>query len=52
MVRGDALKWLQNNLIGREKYVSINNAMSPLCNIDRIVPQGSILGPLLFLILI
>lgn len=45
-----ALKWLNDYLKDREQYVSINmqnsNRVKLLCG----VPQGSILGPLLFLI--
>ena len=51
-VRGVASRWFQSYLSGRRQYVSLNNATSELCSIDRGVPQGSILGPLLFLIFI
>ena len=34
--------------MAREQYEFINNVASPLCNIDRDIPQGWILGLLLF----
>ena len=51
-VRGIASSWFRSYLSDRQQYVSLNGASSELCSIDRGVPQGSILGPLLFLIFI
>ena len=44
------MKWLESYLSNRKQYVSINGSESSTTNIDYGVPQGSILGPLLFLV--
>ena len=51
-IRGCALKWLERYLSNRTQYVSYNDATSKLATIKCGVPQGSILGPLLFLVYI
>ena len=48
--KGCALKLFKNNLSNRKQYVELNNVKSEMCKIKRGVPQGSILGPLLFVI--
>ena len=45
-----SLKWFTSYLTGRQKYVEIDGYSSGLLTLTTGVPQGSILGPLLFLI--
>jgi hypothetical protein len=49
-IRGIAKTWLSNYLTERKQYVEIENNKSNMCSIECGVPQGSILGPLLYLI--
>ena len=51
-IRDTMLKWFQSYLIDRKQYVSINGQSSELLLNNCGVPQGSVLGPLLFLIYI
>ena len=44
------IKWFQSYLHNREQIVSCHNKLSGKCKLDIGVPQGSVLGPLLFLI--
>ena len=51
-IRGVPLNWLKSYLCNRKQFVLYNGTASDMMNVKCGVPQGSILGPLLFLLYI
>ena len=51
-IKGRMLRWFSDYFSGRSIWVRIGNSMSSSCQIKRGVPQGSILSPLLFSLLL
>ena len=51
-IRNESLKWFHSYLLDRKQYVSINGTKSDITTVKCGVPQGSVLGPLLFLLYI
>ena len=51
-IRGIANDWFRSYLKNRKQFVSVSGFESNVANMDYGVPQGSVLGPLLFLLYI
>ena len=51
-IKGDILEWLKSYLYNRSQRVILKNTLSDIGKINAGVPQGSVLGPLLFLVFI
>jgi hypothetical protein len=51
-IEGNLLNWIQSFLTGRQQQVVINGIISKPTDVTSGIPQGSVLGPLLFIIYI
>ena len=49
-IRGSAYNWFKSYLSGRQQYTIIGDSLSKVMPLSVGIPQGSILGPLLFLV--
>ena len=51
-IRGAALKWFKSYLELRSQYINVSNMHSERVYLNYGVPQGNILGPLLYILCI
>ena len=51
-IRGPALQWFRSYLCSRQQAVFVNGTISNTVEINMGVPQGSVIGPILFLLYI
>ena len=49
-ITSTSLSWIQSYLLNRSFYVNVENAKSSVFQLLYGVPQGSVLGPLLFIL--
>ena len=49
-IRGEILSWISAFLLNREQRVIVEGESSSSCRVESGVPQGTVLGPLLFLL--
>jgi len=51
-IQGKDLSWFISYVIGRKQFVQVKEAISGVIDVSCGVPQGSILGPILFIVYI
>ena len=51
-IRGNTHQWLKSYLTNRQQFVKVNGTVSQCKYVNTGVPQGSVLGPLLFILYI
>ena len=49
-IRGTVLQWFHSDLSGRSQFVEVKDTESSVGNLTVGVPQGSVLGPILYLL--